>query len=93
MGATSWQMFRHIYLPSAMPGILTGLRIAAIVCIASVLGAETVSALKGLGRSIAYASELMDSVQMFAWLLYVVIMAVSVNLALTAAEARAHRRY
>ena len=93
MGATSWQMFRRIYLPSALPGILTGLRIGAIVCIASVLGAETVSALKGLGRSIAYASELMDSVQMFAWLLYVVIMAVAVNLMLTAAEVRAHRRY
>jgi NitT/TauT family transport system permease protein len=93
MGATNWQMFRRVYLPSAMPGILTGLRIAAIVCIASVLGAETVSALRGLGRSIAYASELMDSVQMFAWLLYVVIMAIVINLMLTAAEARAHRRY
>lgn len=92
MGATGLQMFRHVYLPSALPGILTGLRIGAIVCIASVLGAETVSAVRGLGRSIAYASELMDSVQMYAWLIYVVIMAVAVNLMLSAAELRAHAR-
>jgi NitT/TauT family transport system permease protein len=92
MGASGWQMFRRVYFPSALPGILTGLRIAAIVCIASVLGAETVSAMNGLGRSIAYSGELMDSVQMFAWILYVVAIAIAINLVLTAAELRANAR-
>jgi ABC-type nitrate/sulfonate/bicarbonate transport system permease component len=92
MGANSWQMFRNVYFPSALPGLLTGLRIAAIVCIASVLGAETVSSLKGLGRAIAYEGEMMDSVQMFAWLCYVIIMAVAINLLLSAAEGRAQAR-
>ena len=92
MGANPWQMFRRVYFPSALPGLLTGLRIAAIVCIASVLGAETVSAINGLGRSIAYTGELMDSVQMFAWIIYVVIIAVAINIVLSAAELRASAR-
>jgi ABC-type nitrate/sulfonate/bicarbonate transport system permease component len=92
MGASEWQMLRRVYFPSAWPGIITGLRIATIVCIASVLGAETVSAISGLGRSIAYTGELMDSVQMYAWILYVVMIAIAINLLLAAAELRASAR-
>ena len=43
MGASSLQQFRHVYLPAAMPVTLTGLRIGFFICIASVLGGETLA--------------------------------------------------
>ena len=53
MGASSLQQFRHVYLPGAMPVTLTGLRIGFFICIASVLGGETLAAAAGVGKSIA----------------------------------------
>ena len=53
MGASGLQQFRHVYLPGAMPVTLTGLRIGFFICIASVLGGETLAAAAGVGKSIA----------------------------------------
>src|SRR5262249_5551465 len=35
MGAGSLAQFRHVYLPAAMPVVITGLRIGFVICIAS----------------------------------------------------------
>ena len=53
MGAGSLAQFRYVYLPAAMPVTLTGLRIGFVICIASVLGGETLAAAAGIGKSIA----------------------------------------
>lgn len=92
MGASSTQMFFRVYIPSALPGILTGLRIATVICIASVLGAEIISAANGLGHQISVQGELMNTAEMYAWIIYVTIAAVAINLSLTAAETWAARR-
>ena len=92
MGANQWQLFRHIYFPSALPGVINGLRLATIICIASVLGAETISAAAGLGHQISVEGELMNTATMFAWILYVVIAAIIINMGLTALEGWAQRR-
>ena len=61
MGASGWQQFRYVYLPAALPVTLTGLRIGFFICIASVLGGETLAATAGVGRATALAAELMET--------------------------------
>jgi ABC-type nitrate/sulfonate/bicarbonate transport system permease component len=92
MGASQLQLFRRVYFPSALPGILTGLRIATIVCVASVLGGEVISSTNGVGHAIALAAELMETARMYAWVVYVVIVAVALNMVLSGIETRTERK-
>jgi ABC-type nitrate/sulfonate/bicarbonate transport system permease component len=91
MGAGSVAQFRYVYLPAAMPVTLTGLRIGFVICIASVLGGETLAAAAGIGKSIALAAELMETARLYAWIAFVVIVAVMLNLLVLAAETRRER--
>jgi ABC-type nitrate/sulfonate/bicarbonate transport system permease component len=91
MGASGWQQFRYVYLPAALPVTLTGLRIGFFICIASVLGGETLAATAGVGRATALAAELMDTARLYAWIAFVVCMSVMLNLLVLAAETRSER--
>ncbi len=91
MGASAIQQFRHVYLPAAMPVTLTGLRIGFFICIASVLGGETLASVAGVGRSIALSAELMETARLYAWIMFVVILSVMLNLMVLAAETRSER--
>ena len=91
MGASSLQQFRYVYLPAAMPVTLTGLRIGFFICIASVLGGETLAAAAGVGSSIALAAELMETARLYAWIAFVVLVSVMLNLLALAAETRSER--
>jgi ABC-type nitrate/sulfonate/bicarbonate transport system permease component len=91
MGAGSLAQFRYVYLPGAMPVTLTGLRIGFFICIASVLGGETLAAAAGVGKSIALSAELMETARLYAWIAFVVIVSVMLNLLALAAETRSER--
>jgi ABC-type nitrate/sulfonate/bicarbonate transport system permease component len=91
MGASSIQQFRHVYLPGALPVTLTGLRIGFFICIASVLGGETLAAAAGVGKSIALSAELMETARLYAWIAFVVLASVMLNLLALAAETRSER--
>ena len=80
------------YLPAAMPVTITGLRIGFFICIAAVLGGETLAALSGVGKSIALAAELMETARLYAWIAFVVIVSVTLNLLVLAAESRSEQR-
>jgi ABC-type nitrate/sulfonate/bicarbonate transport system permease component len=88
MGASGLQLLRHVYLPAALPVTITGLRIGFFICIASVLGGETLASAAGIGRSIALAAELMDTARMYAWIAFVVLATLILNLLVYAAESR-----
>lgn len=88
MGASGLQQLRHVYLPAALPVTITGLRIGFFICIASVLGGETLASIAGIGRSIALAAELMNTGRMYAWIVFVVLVTVMLNLLVYAAESR-----
>jgi ABC-type nitrate/sulfonate/bicarbonate transport system permease component len=89
LGASRWQTFRHVYLPGALPVVVTGLRIGFFLCFASVLGGETLSSAAGVGHAIAHAGELLESAQMYAWIVFVLVTTGLLNLAVSTLEARA----
>jgi taurine transport system permease protein len=56
MGATYWQVIRHVILPSALPEILVGMRIAIGFGWTTLVAAEMVAAHVGLGQMVLNAS-------------------------------------
>ncbi|ESY61423.1 MULTISPECIES: ABC transporter permease subunit [Mesorhizobium] len=57
LGATRAQAVRHVILPSALPSILTGLRIALGAGWSTLVAAELVAATRGLGFMIQSAAQ------------------------------------
>jgi ABC-type nitrate/sulfonate/bicarbonate transport system permease component len=89
MGASRFDTFRHVLVPSALPVLLNGMRIGFFICFASVLGGETLSSVAGVGRNIALAAELMESARLYAWIVFVVLTAITLNLLVGGLEKRA----
>ena len=56
MGASYWQVIRHVVLPSALPEILIGMRIAVGFGWTTLVAAEMVAANVGLGQMVLNAS-------------------------------------
>jgi taurine transport system permease protein len=56
LGASKWQLMRHVILPNSLPEIFTGARVAMGVCWGTVVAAELVAAEKGAGMMIMVAS-------------------------------------
>jgi len=92
MGASDFQMFRHVLLPAAFPIILTGLRMGFTVALLSILGSETIASLAGLGHRIVHLAEAMETARMFAYIAFVVVIAALLNTAMSTLERRAKRR-
>ena len=60
-GATRWQVMRHVILPSAMPEILTAMRIGIGFGWTTLVAAEMVAATKGLGYMVLTASQFLQT--------------------------------
>lgn len=56
LGASRWQLLRHVILPAALPDILTGLRIAIGFGWTTLVAAEMVAATAGVGQLVLNAS-------------------------------------
>jgi taurine transport system permease protein len=56
MGASKWQVIRHVIIPAAMPEIFTGMRIAIGFGWTTLVAAEMVAANVGLGQMVLNAS-------------------------------------
>ncbi len=91
MGASSPQMFWSVMLPAAFPIVLTGLRMGLILAFLSILGSETIASFSGLGHQIAGLAENMDTARMFAYIVFVLLIAFMINFAVSFAEARGRR--
>ena len=57
LGASKWQIMRHVIVPNSLPEIFTGARVAMGVCWGTVVAAELVAAEKGAGQMIVAASK------------------------------------
>ena len=91
MGASDYQLFRHVLLPAALPIILTGMRIGFTVALLSIIGSETIASLAGLGHRIVHLAEGMEMARMLAYIAFVVAIAAILNALVSALEARARR--
>ena len=56
MGASKWQVIRHVVIPAAMPEILTAMRISIGFGWTTLVAAEMVAATRGLGQMVLNAS-------------------------------------
>ncbi|TIR03453.1 MAG: ABC transporter permease [Mesorhizobium sp.] len=66
MGANSWQTFRFIRLPAAMPYIFSGMKIGMVYAVTACITVEFIGANEGLEVLILSASSTMDIALMFA---------------------------
>ena len=57
LGASKWQIMRHVIIPNSLPEIFTGARVAMGVCWGTVVAAELVAAQKGGGMMISVAAD------------------------------------
>jgi taurine transport system permease protein len=65
LGATRWQLFSEVVLPSALPEILTGIRIALGVGWGTLVAAELIAANSGIGFMIMSASHFLATDAVF----------------------------
>jgi ABC-type nitrate/sulfonate/bicarbonate transport system permease component len=92
MGASDYQMFRYVLVPAALSVILSGLRMGFTVALLSIIGSETIASLAGLGHHIVQLAEGMDTARMFAYIVFVVVIAAVLNGIVSLLEARGRRR-
>lgn len=73
-GATKWQMITKVLLPSAMPTIFAGVRVAAATGFVGALFSEMLASKEGLGNLLIKASQLYKTGQLFAIIIVVTLM-------------------
>lgn len=75
LGANRWQVFTTIVLPSALPEILTGLRIAIGAGLSTLVAAELIAARSGLGYMIMSAANFLATDVVFVGLIVIAALA------------------
>lgn len=88
LGATRVQVVRHVILPSALPDILTGLRIALGVGWSTLVAAELIAANRGLGFMVQSAAQFMATDVVVVGILLIASIALSIELGLRALQRR-----
>lgn len=74
LGATRWQTLWRLKVPSGLPTILAGLRIAAVLALVGAVVGEFIGGSQGLGALIIAAQGSMDTALMFAVLILITLM-------------------
>ncbi|MCE5203954.1 MAG: ABC transporter permease subunit [Coriobacteriales bacterium] len=91
LGATRWQVYRHVVVPAALPDIFTALRISTGTAIAVLFFSETIAGTDGLGWYIIDAWTRIAYSEMFAGIIAMALLGVALYEALDLAEARVCR--
>jgi len=86
LGASKWQLLRHVIMPNALPDIFTGARVAMGVCWGTVVAAELVAAEKGAGFTIMVASRFMQTDIVLMGIILIGIIGYSIDMAMRTLE-------
>lgn len=86
MGASRMQTFMHVRLPSAVPYIFSGLKVAVVLAVTGAIVAEFVGANAGLGYLLLRASSNLDTPLIFAVLAVLSLMGLVFSYAVELAE-------
>ncbi|MBD1551226.1 taurine ABC transporter permease TauC [Pseudomonas typographi] len=88
LGASRAQLLRHVILPSALPDILTGLRIGLGVGWSTLVAAELIAATEGLGFMVQSAAQFLVTDVVILGILLIAIIAFALELGLRALQRR-----
>ncbi|RMT76503.1 taurine ABC transporter permease TauC [Pseudomonas viridiflava] len=88
LGATRWQLIRYVILPSALPDILTGVRIGLGVGWSTLVAAELIAATSGLGFMVQSAAQFLVTDVVVLGILVIAIIAFVMELSLRALQRR-----
>lgn len=88
LGLSPLRLFQKVVLPSAVPTIFTGIRLAGATSILVLVAAEMVGANAGLGYYITYAQNNFQIDRMYASILTVSALGLVINYGLVALERR-----
>ena len=80
MGATTWQTFRYLRFPAAIPGIFGGLKTSATIAATAAIVAEFVGSNKGLGYILLQGTANLDTTRVFAVLFLLTVIGLALNL-------------
>ncbi len=86
LGANRFQLIREIVLPSALPEILTGVRIAFAVGWSTLVAAELIAATRGIGHFVMSASQFLATDFVFVGIGMIAICAFAFSLAMRLVE-------
>ncbi|HYZ63767.1 MAG TPA: ABC transporter permease [Acetobacteraceae bacterium] len=79
MGASTWQTFRYLRFPSALPVIFGGLKTSATIAATAAIVAEFVGANRGLGYLLLQATGTLDTTYVFAILFVMTVIGLALN--------------
>jgi taurine transport system permease protein len=86
LGASKWQIMRHVIVPNSLPEIFTGARVAMGVCWGTVVAAELVAAEKGAGMMISVAADFQQTDTVLMGIILIGIIGFSVDVLMRWAE-------
>lgn len=88
LGATRWQIMRHVIIPNSLPELFTGARVAMGVCWGTVVAAELVAAEKGAGMMIIAASKFQMTDVVVMGIILIGIIGYGIDILMRMAESR-----
>ena len=86
LGATKAQLIRHVILPSALPDILTGVRIGLGVGWSTLVAAELIAATSGLGFMVQSAAQFLVTDVVVLGILVIALIAFAMEMGLRALQ-------
>ena len=87
-GATRWQVMRYVIMPSAMPEILTAMRIGIGFGWTTLVAAEMVASTKGLGYMVLSASQFLQTPVVIMGIFVIAVIAFAFDLSMRFVERR-----
>jgi putative hydroxymethylpyrimidine transport system permease protein len=86
LGASPTSILRKVELPSALPYLFSGLRVAATVSVIGAVFGEWAGADSGLGRLVLLGTQQLETARAYAGVLILTLMALALFLAVTVVE-------
>ena len=86
MGATTWETFKYLRFPSALPVIFAGIKTSATIAATAAIVAEFVGANQGLGYVLLKGTSTLDTELIFAVLVVLTVIGIVINYVVEAAE-------
>ena len=79
LGANGWQLWTKVLIPSALPMIITGMRISTAMSMLAIVGVEMLAADSGIGFLVIDAQRVFATDRMFAGIIVISLMGFSLD--------------